>query len=330
MKWQSQAPANTMILGEHSVVYGHPAIACALDQFIRIDWRARSDHAIHITSTLATHSTDLETLSVHPQLTFVGHALLAFQDQLSFGLDIHIHSDFSSTIGLGSSAAVLAAMLNGLTHITKQHHSALALFEIGHAIILKIQGRGSGTDLAASLTGGVIYFQPGLSKTATKILKLRQGFALTLIYTGYKTPTAEVLALVAKQWQSRPEQLAALYHQMGNCTQTAFNALQNQDMPGFYNSITHYQSLMDQLGVNDPTLSQLINALNACKSIHAAKISGSGLGDCVIGIGTLKACSEHTLARLKNYQRLEVTITPFGASTQLIEQAPEPSFPPLS
>ncbi len=326
LKWHSIAPANSMILGEHSVVYGHPAIACALDQYIHIDWQSRPDSEIHIQSALAEHITNIQSLltqgqAIHPQLKFVCHALIAFADRLPFGLTIRIRSDFSSTIGLGSSAAVLAAMLSGLNQITKQQKSTLELFTIGHAIILNIQERGSGTDLAASLSGGMIFFQPYSGKQPLEIkslTQLNQDLPVTLIYAGYKTPTAEVLKVVAEQWQTRPAALAALYQEMGQTTLAAFKALQQQNMTLFYSLFKTYQGLMTQLGVSDATLSLLIKSLSACPSIQAAKISGSGLGDCVIGLGSLKNCPDASKATLKDYQQLDVNITLQGAKTRII------------
>lgn len=326
LKWQSIAPANSMILGEHSVVYGHPAIACALDQFIHIDWHSRTDSEVHIHSELAEHSTDIQSLltqaeAIHPQLKFVCHALAAFADRLPCGLTIYIRSEFSSTIGLGSSAAVLAAMLSGLNQITQQQKSTLELFAIGHSIILKIQGRGSGTDLAASLSGGVIYFQPHSSQQPLEIkslTQLNQDFAVTLIYSGYKTPTAEVLTLIAGQWQARPTALAALYQQMGQTTMAAFKALQQHNLTLFYSLFKTYQAFMTQLGVNDAALSRIIEALSACPSIQAAKISGSGLGDCVIGLGTLEKCPDSSKNILNDYQQLQVNITQQGAMTRTV------------
>ncbi len=322
LNWQSIAPANSMVLGEHSVVYGHPAIACALDQYIYIDWQSRPDDEIHIHSALAEHSTNIKSLltkeqAIHPQLKFVCHALVAFADHLTFGLTIRIRSEFSSTIGLGSSAAVLAAMLSGLNQITKQQKSTLELFAIGHSIILTIQGRGSGTDLAASLSGGVIYFQPH-SVQIKSLTQLSQDFPVTLIYAGYKTPTTEVLNVVAEQWLTRPVELAALYQQMGQTTQAAFKALQQQNLPLFYSLLKTYQDLMTQLGVNDATLTLLIEALTACPCIQAAKISGSGLGDCVIGLGSLENCPDASKATLQDYQQLHVNITLQGAKTRIL------------
>jgi len=326
LKWQSTAPANSMMLGEHSVVYGHPAIACALDQFIHIDWQSRPDSEIHIHSALANHTTNLQSLltqteAIHPKLKFVCHALAAFADRLPFGLTIRIRSDFSSTIGLGSSAAVLAAMLSGLNEITHQQKSILELFAIGHSLILKIQGRGSGTDLAASLSGGVIYFQPHSDQQPLEIkslMQLNQDFPVSLIYAGYKTPTAEVLEVVAKQWLTRPTALASLYQQMGLTTLAAFEALQQQNLTRFYSLFKTYQELMTQLGVNDATLSLLIETLATCPSIHAAKISGSGLGDCVIGLGSLQNCPDSCKTILQSYKQLHVNITVQGAMTRAI------------
>ncbi|VAW49335.1 Mevalonate kinase [hydrothermal vent metagenome] len=325
-QWQSQAPANTMILGEHSVVYGHPAIACALNQFITIDWQCRTDNHIHIHSELATFKTQLNSIETHPKLQFVIKALQAFKPHLKHGLNITIRSDFSSTIGLGSSAAVLAAMLHGLKTITQQDFSTLELFNIGHAIILDIQKRGSGTDLAASLMGGGIFFEPATdNKSSPKITQLTLNIPISLIYVGYKTPTSEVLAQVAKHWQEKPEALKTLYQQMGELTQDAFNALQKMPLRdergknlNFYHSIIQYQALMEQLGVSDPTLNRIIGLLIRLPTIHAAKISGSGLGDCVLGLGTIRIKPQH---RLNAFQIMQIHITPLGATTQTIESS---------
>ncbi len=322
-QWQSQAPANTMILGEHSVVYGFPAMACAVDQFITIDWQQRTDNEIHIHSELATFKTQLNSIENHPKLQFVLKALQAFTPHLKHGLTLTIRSDFSSTIGLGSSAAVLAAMLNGLKTITQQDLSIDALFKIGHSIIIDIQKRGSGTDLAASLTGGGIFFEPATdSESSAKITPLTLSMPLTLIYSGYKTPTSEVLALVAEHWQDKPQELNALYQQMGDLTQSAFKALQKNPLQEggggnlkFYHAIIQYQALMEQLGVSDPTLNRIAGLLIRLPTIHAAKISGSGLGDCVLGLGTLRIKPQH---RLNEFNIMQRYTTPHGATTKIV------------
>jgi mevalonate kinase len=324
----SKAPANTMLLGEHSVVYGHPALACALDQWISIEWQAREDDSIVIISDLAQYSANLHDLGCHPKLQFICLAFARFQNALlekGFGWDLRVNSEFSSTIGLGSSAAVLAATLFGLNHITGNKLSKYELWDIGKEIIVEIQGRGSATDLAASLFGGVVYFQPPCDNKPLKIESLSVNMDILLIYSGYKTPTGEVLARVAEEWQDRPNALHKLYQSMGDITQNAHNALIENNLPIFYRSFDQYQNLLEQLGVSDITLDFLVSQLRACPLVWASKISGSGLGDCVLAIGEvyskhrpnhylkplLENCSDPEA--ISNYLQVQLPISPVGS-----------------
>jgi len=329
VNWLSRAPANLMLLGEHSVVYGEPALACAVNQFIEIEWQANDDDTVCIESALANYEFTLEELKhaaledlEHPKLRFVIQALRVFAPFLQHGLHIHIRSGFSSTIGLGSSAAVLAASLHGLNRITQQKLDRLTLFDEGLRIIQNIQGRGSGTDLAASLSGGLILFQPGNSQHSTQIAELNPELAakmpLSLIYSGYKTPTAEVLQRVSEKWKTQSDLQNQLYRVMGEVTRNAYEALQQDDMPSFYQLLEAYQGLMESLGVSDATLSQILYQMRDCSSIQACKISGSGLGDCLLGLGDLSDCPEKNRRFLEQYQHIEVELTPHGATTETL------------
>lgn len=320
----SRAPANSMILGEHSVVYGHPAIACGLDQWLEIHWTKLSQPRIEIQSNLACFKTSLDALAIHPELTFIGHALQAFARELqtdTYGWKLEVKSEFSSTIGLGSSAAVLSATLVGLNHICQTDYSLKQLWQIGKESILKIQGRGSATDLAASLYGGLVYFQPPSENKTLEITSLTSDLQLLLVYSGYKTPTAEVLEMVANHWQEKSNKLQRLYTAMGSITQHAYQALQDHRMSVFYLCVSEYQNLMRQLGVSDDTLEHLIDLLNHCPVMKAAKISGSGLGDCVLGIGeNAQKNSKNSLledcpvqAELGKFLQLQLPISQQGA-----------------
>ena len=43
--------------------------------------------------------------------------------------------------------------------------------------------------------------------------------------------------------------------------------------------------IMDAIGVNNATLSDIVERLRSLPGMHGAKISGSGLGDCVVALG---------------------------------------------
>lgn len=304
--FKSSAPANTMLMGEHSVVYGQPALVAALIPRIEIEWLPRSDQQIEIQSTLAHYLSPMNPLNPHPNLRFVIETIRLFSTQLQHGWTLKVHSEFPADWGLGSSAAVLAATLIGLENITKQTLTPWQRFKLGHSIILEIQGRGSGADLSASLMGGCVYFDP-INQTI-KSLPVEQ--TLSLVYSGYKTPTAEVLNWVAEQWKDRPNGLQQLYQEMGAITRQSYQAISEQNWPNFYQQVALYQQCMVKLGVSDPRLDQLCEAVN--QQLAAAKISGSGLGDCIIGFGQLNHFEKAPLLKTK--------ISPIGALCTQMEK----------
>jgi len=299
-----------MLMGEHSVVHGHSAIACALTQRIHIDWQTRDDDQIIIYSELGHLQTTRQALpgNLPPsKLIWVIRCLQHYHSQLKTGLSITIKSDFSDTLGLGSSAAVLAAMLGGLDYLLENTPISLRQqFATGLKIIQQIQGRGSGSDLAASLHGGIIHFQP----ETQQIDPLSIHLDLSLVYCGYKTPTAKVLQKVAQSWSETPNQLQHLYQLMAETTQLGYQALCQQNWSQFSQQLNRYQGLMDTLGVNDATLSHLVYALRQDPNITASKISGSGLGDCVVALGRM---SESTL---KTYQKIHIQVHSLGLDVQ--------------
>ncbi|WP_019894151.1 mevalonate kinase family protein [Hydrogenovibrio halophilus] len=294
MQFETSAPANTMILGEHAVVHGHPALVAALSPRLRIRWQTLTEKQVVIESDLGNLSADWSELDPDqcPPLKWVIHALLTQRRALAnTGLRLRIDSEIDPTQGLGSSAALAAALVGGLAVLTRQSLETESLFAAGLNLIHRVQGRGSGADLAASLSGGLVRFVPGQSRQrkilqiqAPQIQTLQAPLALTLVYSGYKTPTAEVLAWVETQWQPFPELLNHLYRQMGETTEAAFDALRQNQLDEFFWLVRHYQGLMHALGVNDARLSELVWQLQ--QRWPAAKISGSGLGDCVLGIGS--------------------------------------------
>lgn len=306
VKWSSSAPANIMLMGEHSVVYGHPAIACALSPRLSIHWQTRQDQQIIIQSALGQYETSLSELDhshTPPKLNWVLTTLKTYQTKLKTGLSLKIESEIPDTLGLGSSAAVLAALIGGLDYLTTDEPTTCQQqFATGLKIIHKIQGRGSGTDLAASLNGGVIYFNPNNQQ----IDQLPINLTLSLVYCGYKTPTAKVLEQVVHQWSDNPDQLQSLYQLMGTTTELAYQALCQKNWGQLSQQINRYQGLMDTLGVNDATLSHLVYALREDPNISASKISGSGLGDCVIALGEMASDT------LTHFEKIQIHVQPTG------------------
>lgn len=279
---RASAPGSIMITGEHAVVYGHRAIVAAVEQRITADLTPRSDRIVTIRSGIAaTLETSLDELAEGGTYKFVLAAIALHRDKLATGFDLSITSEIDPTLGLGSSAAVTVAVLGALKRMLgkgtdETHTDALA-------IVRSIQGRGSGADLAASCYGGMISYR---ALPAVEWAPLPNPPQLSLRYAGYKTPTAEVLQMIARRMEGNEDRFERLYSTMGDEADQAIMAAKAEDWPAFASSLTKYQSLMTELGVSDDVLDQIIQDARAEPDVLAAKISGSGLGDCVVALGS--------------------------------------------
>lgn len=56
--WTSRAPGSLMLFGEHAVLHGQAAIACAIDHWLTIEWQERDDAQLHIFTDFIEHHTD--------------------------------------------------------------------------------------------------------------------------------------------------------------------------------------------------------------------------------------------------------------------------------
>ncbi|GAB2577402.1 mevalonate kinase [Nitrincola alkalisediminis] len=298
------APGSLMLMGEHAVLHGHLALACAVDVFVYIGVRLREDDQVSIDSSLGQYQSSRDVLADDARLRFVLAAIKAWSTELPQGLDVKIRAEFSHQVGLGSSAAVTAAMMVALNRLTGTQLEIDALFKRGLDVIHSVQdGRGSGTDLAASLKGGIVAYR----YTPYFLESIPGQPEIALFYAGYKMKTPDVIRLIEKKWQSQPDLLNSLYQLMNQTTEQARLAILEQDWPRLGSLMNVYQGLMDALGVNDQTLSLMIYQLRMQPGVLGCKISGSGLGDCVIALGqTQQSVGEQAFALTISNQGTEV------------------------
>lgn len=271
-----------MLLGEYAVLHGKHALVCAVNKRITVTLTPRDDKRIEINSiALGSLTSDITKLKVASPFQFVLATLKHFQKQLSTGCSITIESEFSDKVGLGSSAAVTIATLAAISAWLNLSLSPADLIMTGRTIIRKVQNLGSGADVAACVLGGMVAYRarPFLAE------KINSVYPITIMYSGYKTPTVEAVKHVKKSFADYPKVLKHLFNAINACAVEGIHAARHDEWAAFTKVFDIQQGLMEALGVSTPFLTGLINELREQPGIQAAKISGSGLGDCVIGLG---------------------------------------------
>lgn len=283
--YKVSVPGSLMLLGEHAVLVGKQAVVCAVNKRLEMQLKPNNTSLITISDTrLGDMVQSIDDIQVISPFKFVLSAILLFKDKIPSGFNLTINSEFSSVLGLGSSAAVTVATVAILGQwLHEKPLTKAQVFTLAKQVIQDVQGFGSGADLAASVFGGVL----GYKIKPYRYCKLPLLPNLTAVYCGYKTPTVEVIKLVNAAKKLNPKHYERVFEAMHNCVQRAIAQIRQENWPELGRLFIEHHNLQCELGVSDDLLNILAHDLALQSEIFGAKISGSGLGDCVIGLGEL-------------------------------------------
>lgn len=312
--YRVSVPGSLMLFGEHAVLKHKQAVVVAINRYLQVRLVPRFDRQIKIISPIfGSYVTTLDKFRVAAPYSYVLQAIRQSLTKIKSGFVLEINADFSS-IGFGSSAAVTVATLGVLERWLgkSEGDDLMRLYRRAVSVIRLVQGVGSGADAAASVFGGIIAYRT----RPLAIKKLPGVFPLVAVYSGTKMATAKVVSKVEGERQQFLSIFQQLYGAIDSCAVAAILAINHQEWRRLGKLMNIHQGLQDALGVNNPLLTELIFSLRKSKQIYGAKISGSGLGDCVIGLGRVKKNNfpENKLQQQCGVRQIEVAVSPAGFS----------------
>ena len=269
-------PGSLMWFGEHAVLEGFPCVVGAVDARMRLSLRPRDDGQLRIDSQLGDYEAPIDGLRDDERFRFALAA--ARESRLGSGASIGIESTFSSTVGFGSSAAVTV----GMVALLSQSEDRRRIFDRALAAVRAVQGRGSGADVAASVYGGLVAYQ---SEPADIEPLTCEPPPISVVYSGTKTPTPDVIARVRARREQEPEEVAAALRRVGEIAACAPDAILAGDWTMVGELMNTQQRLAAPLGVTTPELDAIVAGLRDVPGMLGAKITGAGLGDCAFGVG---------------------------------------------
>jgi mevalonate kinase len=288
MPFRADAPGSLMLLGEYAVLYGKHALVCAIDKRMTVTLTPRIDNQIHIDGLDTHYQTTLAAIQIKPPFQFVLGCLKQYQPVMPCGCDIQVVAEFSDQVGFGSSAAVTAATLAALVTWLNIPTTAAQLIGNGCKVIRAVQGVGSGADIAAAVHGGIVIYQA----SPLRAEKLSITYPLTALYAGFKTPTAIAIKQVERHFATSPALFRCLIQAIDQCAIEGQQAIRQLNWSQLGKIMTIQQGIMQSIGVSSVLLNNLVASLQNQQAILGAKISGSGLGDCVIGLGASNIAHE--------------------------------------
>ena len=286
MKAMASAPAKTILFGEHSVVYGEPAIAGAVNKRAVVKIRpSKSDKSI-LKSYDLNFEAELDTENKKYVLKKGKPGIIRYiLEALS---KVHNHSPIeillSSNIpigsGLGSSAAVTVATLAALYRYHNIRFNKKSLAHDAHMVEEAVQGIASPLDTLVSTYGGLVYLSRNKNLDHFKVI-FNAPFVVG--YTNKHGNTGKMVKDVRLLKNRNPKVINNVISSMGQLTNYAKQAILERDFDKIGELMNINQGFLDVLGVNTFEFSRMVYRARECGAI-GSKITGAGGGGSIIAL----------------------------------------------
>ena len=273
-----QTAAKIILFGEHSVVYGHPAIALPLpalhmsagaqpiageSTLTSLDWSGPQSRA-------PQHFSPIRRATAVAS-EFAGHS--------GAGLAVSTRSHFPPQRGLGSSAAAAGAVIRAILDAYQVSATAEELFELTQEAERVAHGRPSGLDAVVTCADSPVHFQAGLVSP----LNLPLDAWITIADSGVTGSTRETVGHVRAQYEAAPRPTGVLLNQLAGSAVSALGAMRAGDMNELGRLMTGAHHVLADLGVSIDELDALVATALASGAL-GAKLTGGGGGGCIIAL----------------------------------------------
>ena len=278
------AHGKVILMGEHAVVYDYPAIALPVPAVaIRVRVTPTQHQADYLScryykGPLADAPQELQNVQAAISLA---QEHCAPKNQVS-AIHIRIDSDIPQERGMGSSAAVAVALVRALA----DYYGVSLTQEVLHYMVNKAEvlahGAPSGLDTLMTSTTQPALYRKGLTPQA---FQMNLGGYLVIADSGQAGQTKLAVAQVAQLAQDRPDQVMKTMAAIGECTIQAQQAIRQGDLVALGRLMTYNHYYLNQLKVSTPELDNIVKSAWLAGAL-GAKLTGGGLGGCVIALAS--------------------------------------------
>ncbi len=271
------AHGKSILMGEHSVVYGAPAVALPLLD-LQTAVSVRASKTATITSDLYTGPLAKAPKELRPVIT----ALRATAHHVGLNIEsceIVISSTVPLERGLGSSAAVSAAMVAAVSNaagVTLSDSDEFKLVQIAENVA---HGTSSGLDAHTVRSLTPVRFQGGKPSD----VHVAKPFTFVIADSGTSGSTSAAVNGVRMLREQSPRFVDGIINGLADLAERAMVALGEGNEYDLGSSMREGQEQLTRLGVSAPALDALIEAADKAGAL-GAKLTGSGLGGCVLAL----------------------------------------------
>ena len=316
----SEAPSKVILFGEHSVVYGYPALASAINLKTYVKLTETVGKTVIFSEPLSMkwaygEKTPLEFKPLERIIRIVEDR---YNIDLSRGLKLDISSEVRPGSGLGSSASVAAALGGALLYYTKNKVSLEELNYLAYEAEKVAHGTPSGIDNTVAVNGGIIKFVRTDNGPLIEKIRIPRDIPLIVVDTGMGKSTKQAVSKVRELLNKEYEIVKRIFEGIGNIVERIWNDFNNKILDlrriGQLMNINH--GLLSAIGVSNSRIEEIVHFARE-KGALGAKLTGAGLGGYVLVLPSEDNIEEIYSALKNRYKRvLKVAIYNKGTTVK--------------
>ena len=262
---RGRAPGKVLLLGEHAVVYGHPALAAAIPRFVTAEVEPAPEPRIELPGGLQV-----------PFPVVQAAAAMAREAGWEGGFVARVQSEIPLGSGLGSSAALGVALARAFRPGCPPDEAARLAMHVETVL----HGAPSGVDPAACARGGVIFFTRG---EPPRVEEVRGSAWIAIGLTGIARGTHSTVMPLSQRRAAEPERIDPLLARLGALSREGRGDLERGDLRALGGCFDEAHAVLRELGVSCAELDETVRALTAAGAL-GAKLTGAGGGGAAIGL----------------------------------------------
>ncbi|GAB3062915.1 mevalonate kinase [Virgibacillus ainsalahensis] len=288
------AHSKLILIGEHAVVHGQPAIAIPFPLV-----------GVETVIEYVPGSVKLDSSFYYGPLDSVPENLSGIRTCVKETLDylevpcedllIRINSSIPHGKGLGSSASVAISVIRSLFAYAGKEWTNEELLQLANIAETHAHGEPSGIDTLTITSESSVWYE---KEHPIDFIKLSEDFHFVVADSGRIGDTRLAVESVSDLLKSAPKRIQRKLDRIGELTHQAKHALEKAGKQFLGQMLNEAQKELELLGVSDAGLNKLIYFARQ-EGALGAKLTGGGNGGCIIALAQNEVHSRQLAEKLR-------------------------------